>query len=159
MGRIHALFGDEPQALTPEPLSPARTRLQKAIAELDQATRASEASTMPLHRLNQVIAEADQTERELVPLEREDEAALGRWLAEGSIGARPEPSAATVAAKIRLAESAPNIRGAAAAIPAAQAMQQAGVAAVTAAATERDLALCTVAIEAAAPVADELTAR
>jgi hypothetical protein len=151
MAEIHALWPEPPL------LSPARDRLRHALAALDAAQRQSEDRTRPLQRLDQVSSEAAELERELPRLQCEDEALLGEWIAQGSIGPRPEPSAATVATKARLAELAPDLRGADAARPAARAMQQSGFALVAEAATERDLALSAVALEAAEPVAGELT--
>jgi len=155
---IHRLRTEEPHAPAPQ-LSPARERLRQAITALDQAQCEAEAGTRPLRRLEQVTAEGEQLERELASFRCQDEVELGRWIAEGSIGARPQPSAATVAAQVRLVDLAADLRGVAAALPAAQAVHQASVASVTAAATERALALSLVAIEAAESVAAELTAQ
>jgi hypothetical protein len=90
----------------------------------DAAYRAS-FRTQPLQRLEAFAADA-ALERELGPLRQQDEAALGKWIAEGSIGTRP-PSSATTLLENRLAELAPDRGAVGASIPAAQAAHMAAI--------------------------------
>jgi hypothetical protein len=138
-------------------LSPARDRLRQAIAALAFAQRDLEVAATPVRRLDSVLAEAERLSRELACLQGEDEAELGRWIAEGGVGARPQPSSATVAASARLVALAPEVRAVSSALPAARTVQEAAAERVRLAAAERDAALDAVAVEAAACAAGELT--
>src|SRR6266436_546454 len=129
-------------------LSPARDRLRTAIAALTSAQRDLEDATAPVRRLDAVLGEAARLKRELACARDEDQAALGRWIAQGG-GDRPQPSAATVAADASLGELASEVRAVASALPAARAAQEA--------AAERDAALHAVTVEAATFAAGELT--
>ncbi len=141
----------------PVALSPARDRLGKAIAALAFAQHGLEDATTPVRRLDAVLAEAERLNRELACLQCNDEAELGRWIAEGGVSARPQPSAATVAANANLAALAPEVRAVSSALPAARAAQEAAAERVRLAAAERDAALDAVAVEAASLAAGELT--
>ena len=141
----------------PVALSPARDRLRAAIAGLASAQRNLEDATAPVRRLDAVLAEAERLNRALACSRDEDEAALGRWIAQGSVGDRPQPSAATLAADASLGELAPEVRAVASALPAARAAQAAAAERVGLAVAERDAALQTVAVEAATLAAGELT--
>jgi hypothetical protein len=153
VAEIHALWS-EPA----ETLSPARQRLRDAVAALDRAQCEAEDSTKPLRRLDQVTAEVAELEHEIARLQSEDSATLGRWIAEGSIGPRPGPSASTVATEQRLTELQPAVRAVASALPAAQEAHRQSPAHLHGAAAERSLAIADVAVEASAVVAGELTA-
>jgi hypothetical protein len=137
--------------------SPARERLLAAIAALALVQRDLEDATAPLRRLDAVLAEAERLDRELGCSKGKDEAELGRWIAQGSVGDRPKPSATTVAADVSLGELAPEIRAVASALPAARAVQEAAAERVRLAAEERDAALHAVTVEAATFAAGELT--
>ena len=137
--------------------SPAREQLREAIAVLASAQRGLEEATAPVRRLDAILAEAERLNRELACSKIKDEAALGRWIAEGGVGARPQPCAATLAADASLAELAPEVRAVASALPAASAAQEAAMGRVRLAAAERDAALHAVAVEAAAFAAEALT--
>jgi hypothetical protein len=137
-------------------LSPARDRLRTAIAALTSAQRDLEDATAPVRRLDAVLGEAERLKRELACARDEDQAALGRWIAQGG-GDRPQPSAATVAADASLGELAPEVRAVASALPAARAAQEAAAERVRLAAAERDAALHAVTVEAATFAAGELT--
>jgi hypothetical protein len=141
----------------PVALSPARDRLGQAIAALAFAQRDLEGATTPIRRLEAVLAEAERLNRELACLQCNDEAELGRWIAEGGDSARPRPSDATAAADASLAALAPEVRAVSAALPAARAAQEAAAERVRLAAAERDAALDAVAVEAASLAAGELT--
>jgi len=141
----------------PVALSPARDRLGKAIAALAFAQHGLEDATTPVRRLDAVLAEAERLNRELACLQCNDEAELGRWIAEGGVSARPQPSAATVAANANLAALAPEVRAVSSALPGARAAQEAAAERVRLAAAERDAALDAVAVEAASLAAGELT--
>ena len=138
-------------------LSPARDRLRTAIAALTSAQRDLEDATAPVRRLDAVLGEAERLKRELACARDEDQAALGRWIAQGGGGDRPQPSAATVAADASLGELAPEVRAVASALPAARAAQEAAAERVRLAAAERDAALHAVTVEAATFAAGELT--
>ena len=137
--------------------SPARDRLRAAIAALALAQRDLEDATTPVRRLDAVLAAAERLDLELGCSKGEDEAELGRWIAQGGVGDRPQPSATTVAADVSLSELAPEIRAVASALPAARAAQEAAAARVRLAAAERDAALHAVTVEAATFAAGELT--
>ncbi len=137
-------------------LSPARDRLRTAIAALTSAQRDLEDATAPVRRLDAVLGEAERLKRELACARDEDQAALGRWIAQGG-GDRPQPSAATVAADASLGELASEVRAVASALPAARAAQEAAAERVRLAAAERDAALHAVTVEAATFAAGELT--
>jgi hypothetical protein len=137
--------------------SPARDRLRAAIAAVALAQRDLEDATAPVRRLDAVLAEAERLNRQLACSRDEDEAALGRWIAQGGVGDRPQPSATTVAADASLGELAPEVRAIAAALPGARAAQEAAAERVRLAAAERDAALCAVTVEAATFAAGELT--
>jgi hypothetical protein len=141
----------------PIALSPARDRLRAAITALAAAQDNLEAATTPVRRLDAVLAEAERLNRELAATRDEDEAALGRWIAEGSVGDRPRPSATTAGFNASRGELALEARAAASALPAARAAQEAAIERVRLAAAERDAALHAVAVEAAAAAAGELT--
>jgi hypothetical protein len=138
-------------------LSPARERLRTAIAALASAQRDMEDATVPVRRLDAVLGEAERLKRELACAHDEDQAALGRWIAQGGVGDRPQPSATTVAADVSLGGMAPEVRAVASALPAARAAQEAATWQVRLAVAERDAALHVVAVEAAAAAAGELT--
>jgi hypothetical protein len=138
-------------------LSPARERLGQAIAAFALAQRDLEDATMPVRRLDAVLAEAERLDRELARLQCEDESELGRWIAEGGSGTRPQPSAATLAADASLVALAPEVRAVSSALPAATAVQETAAERVRLAAAERDTALDAVAVEAASLAAGELT--
>jgi hypothetical protein len=138
-------------------LSPARDRLGQAIAALALAQGNLEGATAPVRRLDAVLAESERLNRELACLQCEDEAELGRWIAEGSFGTRPQPSTETVAVNASLVALSPEVRAVSSALPAARAAQEAAAERVRLAAAERDAALDAVAVEAAALAAGELT--
>jgi hypothetical protein len=137
--------------------SPARDRLHTAIAAVALAQRDLEDATAPVRRLDSVLAEAERLNRELACSRDECEAALGRWIAQGGAGDRPQPSATTVAADASLGELAPEVRAVASTLPAARAAQEAAAERVRLAAAERDAALHAVAVEAATFAAGEIT--
>jgi hypothetical protein len=141
----------------PVALSPARDQLRAAIAALALAQRDLEGATAPVRRLDSVLAEAERLNRELACSRDEDEAALGRWIALGGVGDRPQPCATTVATDVSLGELVPEIRAVASALPAARAAQEAAAERVRLAAAERDAALHAVTVEAATFAAGELT--
>jgi len=149
-----ARLADEDVAVT---LSPARDRLRMAIAALAAAQRDLEDAAAPVRRLDAVLAEAERLKRELAGARDEDQAALGRWIAQGGVGDRPQPSVTAVAADASLGELAPEVRAVASALPAARTDQEAAAERVGLAAAERDAALHAVAVEVAAAAADELT--
>jgi hypothetical protein len=138
-------------------LSPARARLRAAIAALVSAQHELEDATEPVRRLDAVLGEAERLKRELASARDEDQAVLGRWIAQGGVGDRPQPSATTAAVDSSLGELAPEVRAVASALPAARAAQEAAAERVRLAAAERDAALHAVAVEAAAAAAGELT--
>jgi hypothetical protein len=140
----------------PVALSPARDRLRATIAALALAQRDLEDATAPVRRLDAVLAEVERLDYELGCSKGKDEAALGRWIAQGGVGDRPQPSATTVAADASLGELAPEVRAVAWALPAARAAQEAAAERVGLAAAERDAALHAVAVEAATFAAREL---
>jgi hypothetical protein len=78
MGQRCELWSDNP------PLSDARARLRRTIAEVDQATREADAAAAPVYCLDAVGSEAEGLEAELARLRLADEAELGRWLSTGS---------------------------------------------------------------------------
>jgi len=137
--------------------SPARDRLRAAIAALALAQRDLEDATAPVRRLDAVLAEAERLDRELGCSKGKDEAELGRWIAQGGVGDRPQPSATTVAADVSLAELGPEIRAVASALPTARGAQEAAAERVRLAAAERDAALHAVTVEAATFATGELT--
>jgi hypothetical protein len=137
--------------------SPARDRLRATIAALALAQRDLEDATAPVRRFDAVLAEAERLSRELGCSKDKDEAALGRWIALGGVGDRPQPCATTVAADASLGELAPEVRAVASALPAARAAQEAAAERVRLAAAERDAALHAVTVEAATFAAGELT--
>jgi hypothetical protein len=141
----------------PIALSPARDRLRAAIAAFALAQRNLEGATASVRRLDAVLAEAEQLDRALARSRDQDEAALGRWIAQGGIGDRPQPSPTTLAADASLEELAPEVRAVASALPSARAAQAAAAERVGLAVAERDAALQTVAVEAATLAAGELT--
>ena len=141
----------------PVALSPARDRLRATIAELAGAQRDLEDATAPVRRLDAVLAEAERLNREFASSRGQDETELGRWIARGGVGDRPQPSATTVAADASLGGLAPEVRAVDAALPAARAAQEAAAERVRLAAAERDAALHAVAVEAATFAAGELT--
>ena len=158
MAEIHPIsLAGSVDADAPVALSPTRDGLRQAISALASAQHNLEDATTPVRRLDAVLAEAERLNRELASLQCEDEAELGRWIAEGGDGARPQPSAATVEANASLVASAPEVRAASSALPAARAEQEAAAERVGLAAAERDAALHAVAVEAAALAAAELT--
>ena len=137
--------------------SPARDRLRATIAELAGAQRDLEDATAPVRRLDAVLAEAERLNRELASSRGQDETELGRWIARGGVGDRPQPSATTVAADASLGELASEVRAVASALPAARAAQEVAAERVRLAAAERDAALHAVTVEAATFAASELT--
>jgi hypothetical protein len=137
--------------------SPARDRLRATIAALALAQRDLEDATAPVRRFDAVLAEAERLSRELGCSKDKDEAELGRWIALGGVGDRPQPCATTVAADASLGELAPEVRAVASALPAARAAQEAAAERVRLAAAERDAALHAVTVEAATFAAGELT--
>jgi hypothetical protein len=137
--------------------SPARDRLRATIAELAGAQRDLEDATAPVRRLDAVLAEAERLNRELASSRGQDETELGRWIARGGVGDRPQPSATTVAADASLGELASEVRAVASALPAARAAQEVAAERVRLAAAERDAALHAVTVEAATFAAGELT--
>jgi hypothetical protein len=145
------------EASAPAAPSPARDRLCAAIAALAFAQRDLEDATAPVRRLDAVLAEAERLNREVACSRDEDEAALGRWIAQGGVGERPQPSATTVAADASFGELAPEVRAVASALPTARAAQEAASERVRLAAAERDAALHAVTVEAATFAAGELT--
>ncbi len=144
-------------ANAPAARSPARDRLRAAIAAVALAQRDLEDATAPVRRLDAVLAEAERLDRELGCSKGKDEAELGRWIAQGGVGDRPQPSATTVAADASLGGLAPEVRAVAAALPAARAAQEAAAERVRLAAAERDAALHAVTVEAATFATGELT--
>jgi len=144
-------------AEAPVALSPPRDRLRATIAALALAQRDLEDAAAPVRRLDAVLAEVERLDRELGCSKGKDEAALGRWIAQGGVGDRPQPSATTVAADASLGGLAPEVRAVDAALPAARAAQEAAAERVRLAAAERDAALHAVAVEAATFAAGELT--
>jgi hypothetical protein len=100
-----------------------------------------EDTTTPVRLLDTVRVETERLNRELACSKSEDEAALGRWIAEGGVGVRPQPSATTVAAIASLGELAPEVSAAAAILPTARAALGAAAERVRLAAAERDAAL------------------
>ena len=137
--------------------SPARDRLRATIAELAGAQCDLEDATAPVRRLDAVLAEAERLNRELASSRGQDETELGRWIARGGVGDRPQPSATTVAADASLGELASEVRAVASALPAARAAQEVAAERVRLAAAERDAALHAVTVEAATFAASELT--
>jgi hypothetical protein len=137
--------------------SPARNWLRAAIAAVALAQRDLEDATAPVRRLDAVLAEAERLNHELGCSTGKDEAELGRWIAKGGVGGRPQPSATTAAAHASLGELAPEVRAVASALPAARAAQEAAAERVRQAAAERDAALHAVTVEAATVAAGELT--
>src|ERR1700730_8003008 len=138
--------------------SPARDRLRATIAQLAGAKRDLEDATAPVRRLDAVLAEAERLNRELASSRGQDETELGRWIARGGVGDRPQPSATTVAADASLGELASEVRAVASALPAARAAQEvAAERGRPGAAAERDAALHAVTVEAATFAASELT--
>jgi hypothetical protein len=87
---------------TPPPLSGARAELARATEQLEAASRALEEALKPERRLSAVVAQLEAVEAELMALRAEDDRILGEWLASGGETSRPEPTAATLAAEVRL---------------------------------------------------------
>ena len=137
--------------------SPARDRLRAAIEALALAQYDLEEASAPVRRLDAVFVQAERVNHELACSRGEDEAMLGQWIARGGVGGRPQPSTRTVAADASLGELAPELRAVAAALPAARAAQERAAEQVRLAAAERDAALHSVAVEAAAAAARKLT--
>jgi hypothetical protein len=75
-------------------------------------------------RLNAVIQERDKVAAELAEHRRRDDEILGRWLADGCEGPRPEPSAAALAAEKALARHARDAAAVETALPEENAAQQ-----------------------------------
>jgi hypothetical protein len=150
-------LGRSADANPPLAPSPARDRLRAAIAALALAQRDLADATAPVRRLDAVLAEAERLDRELGCSKGKDDAELGRWIAKGGFGGRPQPSATTVVADASLGELASEIRAVASALPAARAAQEAAAERVRLAAAERDAAWHAVTVEAATFAAGELT--
>ena len=152
-----AWVGSSTDENAPSQLSPTRARLRAAIAALASAQDNLAEATAPVRRLDAVLAEAERLNREAAAARDDDEAALGRWIADGGVGNRPHLSATTGASSSRLSELTAQARAAVSALPVAKEAQEAAVERVRRAAAERDAALHGVAVEAATVAAGEFT--
>jgi hypothetical protein len=140
------------------PRTPARGQLALAIADLARAGAELAAAQEPATRLSAVIAEAAGFEAQVAVLRAADDAQLGAWLAGAGTDPRPEPSAATIAAKKRLEALTEDAASARAALPAAEQSFRYSAERVREVQRRRDAALCGAAIDAARGFAERYRA-
>jgi hypothetical protein len=86
------LAHQRPAPAAPAPLSPARSQLRSAIAEVTSASAALAKAQAPIQRLNALLSSNEALERQIADLQGEAEEALATYLASGSEGPRPQPS-------------------------------------------------------------------
>jgi hypothetical protein len=79
------------------PLSPARAELAPATHALAAASHELAAAQLPLARIERIVHETEQAERDLEAARAEDATVLGLWISAACDGERPQPSTDLVA--------------------------------------------------------------